>query len=321
MVYWITGKAYSGKTTWLRHMQAKGHPVLFIGQELREKYGEKFFLNVDNPSTPIETEKEVRKMIEDFLLDDWGISNNDIFIDGFPRSINQLECIQNWGDLKHRIVIIDIYPERKIKKQLTDDKHQLVLKRRENEKHLFQDMLYYHSNYKTFFLTDVTMRVCRLRPSIPINCWEEVIRNAFNITSFNSNLEHLLERHKQLDKLYIKRYGISSDEIAKTIKSGEKTTYHQISFLEDMFLRLSEETKEAYDEIHKKFWDGNNIDARRIRVELVDILHFWFTAAICLGMDGEDIGRIYLEKRQVNMDRIKQGKKKGDDDHVGELKG
>jgi dimeric dUTPase (all-alpha-NTP-PPase superfamily) len=83
---------------------------------------------------------------------------------------------------------------------------------------------------------------------------------------------------------------------------------------------MKEEVGEAYSSIHDSFWGGRDVDVRNIRVELIDVLHFLFTVSMSLGMKGEDLGKTYLDKREVNVQRSRNGKKeKGDDEHVGQL--
>ena len=44
-----------------------------------------------------------------------------------------------------------------------------------------------------------------------------------------------------------------------------------------------------------------------IRVEIVDILHFWISLALASGLDAKETHRLYLLKNQVNLDRQESG--------------
>jgi len=51
MINWITGKAHIGKSTYIDYMVRNfGGKALYIGRQLRAKYGERSFINSDNPS-------------------------------------------------------------------------------------------------------------------------------------------------------------------------------------------------------------------------------------------------------------------------------
>jgi len=44
-----------------------------------------------------------------------------------------------------------------------------------------------------------------------------------------------------------------------------------------------------------------------IRVEIVDMLHFWLSIALTAGLDAMETHRLYLLKNQVNLDRQESG--------------
>ena len=66
---------------------------------------------------------------------------------------------------------------------------------------------------------------------------------------------------------------------------------------------LRDELRELDEELLWKWWSKDKLDMQNIRVELIDILHFWVSLCQVAGMNHEDIERIYLHKYQVNINR------------------
>ncbi len=70
---------------------------------------------------------------------------------------------------------------------------------------------------------------------------------------------------------------------------------------------LQEEGQELSDEVPWKWWSKENLDMDGIRVEIVDMLHFWISLALASGLDAKETHRLYLLKNQVNLDRQESG--------------
>jgi len=106
-------------------------------------------------------------------------------------------------------------------------------------------------------------------------------------------------------------------EIKESIEEREKWVLN--------YLRaMQQEISEAIDETSWKWWKApkpNLINEAELKIELVDVLHFWVSACIMLGMEAEDVFRIYKTKNEVNYERQKtkfQKKNSGikDDEHA-----
>ncbi len=79
----VTGRQGTGKTT---VCQSKPYHVL-PGKLCREKFGERFFADKENPSCPEESERFVRECIVEAILK---IPEGEVlWVDGFPRSPGQ----------------------------------------------------------------------------------------------------------------------------------------------------------------------------------------------------------------------------------------
>jgi len=70
---------------------------------------------------------------------------------------------------------------------------------------------------------------------------------------------------------------------------------------------LQEEGRELSEEVPWKWWSKENLDMDAIRVEIVDMLHFWISLALASGLDAKETHRLYLLKNQVNLDRQETG--------------
>ena len=79
---------------------------------------------------------------------------------------------------------------------------------------------------------------------------------------------------------------------------------YKVNELSSLCTAISNETEELRDTAAWKWWSEDmGADWDAARAELVDILHFWLSAANLLGMDAEDIYSEYMEKNEVNHDR------------------
>ena len=70
---------------------------------------------------------------------------------------------------------------------------------------------------------------------------------------------------------------------------------------------LQEEGRELSEEIPWKWWSKESLDMDSIRVEIVDMLHFWISLALASGLDAKEVHRLYLLKNEVNLMRQETG--------------
>ena len=131
-VYFITGKNSVGKTTFIKNAVAwdSRHDALYPGQECRKKFGELAFAKSDQPEAPDFSEKFVRdlvneavsKLLEDELYD-------TLYVDGFPRRIDQVEVTQQIASRVDKTIIyycVCEEEERKRRQKLRDPKAQIL---------------------------------------------------------------------------------------------------------------------------------------------------------------------------------------------------
>lgn len=70
---------------------------------------------------------------------------------------------------------------------------------------------------------------------------------------------------------------------------------------------LQDEGRELGEEVPWKWWSKQNLDMDAIRVEIVDMLHFWISLALTSGLDADETLRLYRLKNEINLKRQDSG--------------
>ena len=76
-------------------------------------------------------------------------------------------------------------------------------------------------------------------------------------------------------------------------------------------LALRQESAEAIDSLSWKWWKAQTDDWDNIKIELVDMLHFWVSMCTIAGMSAEEVVNLYLKKNNLNHKRQNEGYKVG----------
>jgi len=76
-------------------------------------------------------------------------------------------------------------------------------------------------------------------------------------------------------------------------------------------LALRQECAEAVDSLSWKWWKKGEDDWDNIKVELVDILHFWVSMCTVVGLTAEEALALYAKKNKLNHTRQAEGYKEG----------
>jgi dimeric dUTPase (all-alpha-NTP-PPase superfamily) len=76
-------------------------------------------------------------------------------------------------------------------------------------------------------------------------------------------------------------------------------------------LAMRQEMAEAIDSLSWKWWKKTEDDWQNIKVELVDILHFWVSMCTVADLDALEVLDLYFKKNKLNHDRQNQGYKEG----------
>ncbi|MBA94546.1 MAG: dUTPase [Rickettsiales bacterium] len=74
---------------------------------------------------------------------------------------------------------------------------------------------------------------------------------------------------------------------------------------------LSQESAEAIDSLNWKWWKQDDDDWDNVKVELVDMLHFWVSMCTIAGLDAKDVYDLYAKKNKLNFKRQDEGYQDG----------
>ncbi len=102
-----------------------------------------------------------------------------------------------------------------------------------------------------------------------------------------------------------------------TLAQNEQGDYDAISddrelqnrWVRNYALAMTQEISELVDSTNWKWWRTkvDLFDEQNLRVELVDILHFWVSACQVMGLEAEDVHRMYMQKNAINRKRQDDG--------------
>lgn len=125
-------------------------------------------------------------------------------------------------------------------------------------------------------------------------------------------MQDKLEAIFDLQKSLNARIGVDTDAI-------QANPEEQVKWLLNYCRAIQQETAELTDSVPWKWWAKyQTFDVQNARVEVVDLLHFLVSSAQVLGMDAEDLFRMYAAKHAVNHARQDAGYAKKDaDDNRG----
>ena len=83
----------------------------------------------------------------------------------------------------------------------------------------------------------------------------------------------------------------------------------QNTWLRNYALAMTQEISELVDSTNWKWWrtKADLFNEQNLKVELVDILHFWVSACQVLGLSADDVYRMYTQKNAINAQRQERG--------------
>jgi dimeric dUTPase (all-alpha-NTP-PPase superfamily) len=117
-------------------------------------------------------------------------------------------------------------------------------------------------------------------------------------------LEEIFAMQRELNRYTFERndLGEGYDAIA-----GDREL--QNTWIRNYALAMSQELAELVDSTNWKWWRTkvDLFDEQNLKVELVDILHFWVSACQVMGLSAEDVHRMYMQKNAVNRQRQDRG--------------
>jgi dimeric dUTPase (all-alpha-NTP-PPase superfamily) len=76
-------------------------------------------------------------------------------------------------------------------------------------------------------------------------------------------------------------------------------------------LALRQESAEAIDSLNWKWWKKDTDDWDNVKVELIDMLHFWVSMCTIAGLSADEVVDLYLKKNSLNHKRQQDGYAEG----------
>lgn len=101
---------------------------------------------------------------------------------------------------------------------------------------------------------------------------------------------------------------LTMEAITAAVSRGELGPNHLPNlWLRNYLKALESEAGELGEELLWKWWSKDRLDLQNIRVEIVDLMHFLTSLALCAGLDAAEFHRLYTQKHAVNQQRQEQG--------------
>ncbi len=107
----------------------------------------------------------------------------------------------------------------------------------------------------------------------------------------------------------LNRYTLKQNDLDVDYDDIPKSRKLQNQWVQNYALAMSQELSELVDSTNWKWWRSkvDLFDEQNLKVELVDILHFWVSACQVMGLSAEDVHRMYMQKNAVNRKRQDDG--------------
>lgn len=117
-------------------------------------------------------------------------------------------------------------------------------------------------------------------------------------------LSEIFEMQRDLN-----RYTLEQNDIPESYDDIPGNRELQNRWIRNYALAMTQEIGEMVDSTNWKWWRTkvDLFDEQNLRVELVDILHFWVSACQVMGLTAEDVHRMYMQKNAVNRQRQDDG--------------
>jgi dimeric dUTPase (all-alpha-NTP-PPase superfamily) len=122
--------------------------------------------------------------------------------------------------------------------------------------------------------------------------------------------------YKRRNKMDLEQIFEKQIELNKRIKSS---LYEEImsdpesrrQWFLNFELALQQESAEAIGSLNWKWWKHDKDDWDNVKVELVDMLHFWVSMCTVAGMSAADVVDLYFKKNKLNFKRQDEGYAEG----------
>jgi len=104
----------------------------------------------------------------------------------------------------------------------------------------------------------------------------------------------------KLDEIFRLQKKLNDDIIAKR----NLPAYKKEEWIQKQTLAMISELAELIDEVNFKWWKNEHeVNDAAVKEELVDILHFFISMCLSIGMSPQELYEIYMNKNKENHDR------------------
>jgi dimeric dUTPase (all-alpha-NTP-PPase superfamily) len=114
-------------------------------------------------------------------------------------------------------------------------------------------------------------------------------------------LEDVFEAQKALNQKI-------QPDLYELVKNNEE---ERVKWLLRFELAMRQECAELIDSVPWKWWKKQTADWGNVKVELVDILHFWVSMCTVAGVSADEVMDLYFKKNNLNHKRQDGGYKEG----------
>jgi len=135
-------------------------------------------------------------------------------------------------------------------------------------------------------------------------------------------LEMIWLMQKQLNRYTFQENHLGDYDEVCDEKDQEDWGGLQHDWVQKYTLAIQQECAELIESTNWKWWRTkvDLFDHQNIKVELIDILHFWVSACQVMGLTAEDVFRMYSQKHRVNLDRLNSGYLEKNEDDCRHIK-
>lgn len=320
---WVTGHTCAGKTRALSAVAEAGVrgefaspvKVVSVGEAVRRS-GAVF---PEGEAAPASCEPYVLEAVRNAYFD--AEDGTTTFVDGFPRSAAQLSALHGgtlYGDAVREVdtshfvvsasVDLDTALRRNAERAGRSRSSEDVCRRWTSEKDF---MTSYLKSRPGFTLIDVDAS----RGDSLLN-----VLRAFAVDGPSGSFRVVWEAHMAFASEATSH--IAGFDRCFTAPDDDRVSAWdpRNRWLLDLVRAMQMELSEVERELQFKWWTTAKSQMGSVRRELVDVLHFFLTAASAAGFTPETLATAMLEKRAVNVARHRSGSYSGvggDDAHVG----
>lgn len=298
------GPTCAGKSTRAEAMEHRdGVRVVSTGSIAREVMSDGQMAEDVNPLAPEAVESRIRDSVQMAIIREQthhtnGEGVDTLVVDSMPRSRDQAiwigDLARNNPHIEFLVCYVDIKPSERKKRmaqRAISDGHDraglTVARERVESGELLAALTYL------------------------MGCDEVMIATQEGDDAMVSpaSLGRLFHAHRQFADLSLgKRFGTTLTDIhhraSAELTTDPLTASHPSTFWTRNFLRMARrECTEAMAEVPDEWWTDDEMDRDKVLEEIVDVLHFLFSAVMSLGFGAQQLFVAFMRKRAKNFKR------------------